>query len=238
MIGMEKDILRGGVYGIQALSLIVDLISNAKLYIISINGQLDFLEDLIDEYDLKNNIKIIYNPENETKYYLNTSVLLNPSLSKYYPYFIDEAKSHAIPIIGFNLSYNPAYQKGIILVDKFDYKQMANEAIKLLENYQYRKIRGLEAKLSLSKLSDREAMDKWENLFTILDKNDSQKLKQFQINSYKDYYNEKKARERLKSDYKYDKEFNRFICCHSFNNMIKLYYLNNIKECKSVDLCK
>jgi len=48
---------------------------------------------------------------------------------------MNEAKAHAIPIVAFNLSYNPAYQNGVILVNQFDYRQMAKEAIKLLNNY-------------------------------------------------------------------------------------------------------
>ena len=51
-------------------------------------------------------------------------------------------------------------QKGVILVDLLNYTQMAEEAIKLLKDYNYRKKKGWEAKLSLNEFSN---TDMWED---------------------------------------------------------------------------
>ena len=233
IIGREKDILKGGVYGIKAMSLIVESIPNAKLYLISSSYHIEFLEDLIEKFDLEKNVEVLYGKQNVTSYYLNSSILLYPSISESYSYLMNEAKAHAIPIIAFNLSYNPAYQNGVILVNQFDYKQMAKEAIKLLNNYNYRKIKGLEAKLSLFENSDRETFDKWEKLFSLLDKNNTEELQKFQNETYNLYYSEKKAKEILGLEFKSGIEYNKFFSCHSFNNMININYLNNISPCKN-----
>lgn len=231
IMGKEKDLVKGGIYGIKAMSLIVEKIPDAMLYLISTSNHIKFLEDLIKELKLQKNIQIFYNVENVTKIFLNSSVVLYPPLSEYYPYIMNLAKSHAIPIVGFNLSYNPAYQKGVELVNMFDYKQMANKAIKLLNNYEYRKIKGLEAKLSLNEYSNRETMDKWEKLLSILEKDDIEEYAKFQENTYKEYYDEKTAKERLEYNFHNAKKFNKNFFCHSFKDMINLNYITNIKEC-------
>lgn len=231
IMGKEKDLVKGGAYGIRAMSLIVEKIPDAMLYLISTSYHIKFLEDLIEELKLQKNVHIFYYVENVTKIFLNSSVVLYPSLSEYYPYIMNLAKSHAIPIVGFNLSYNPAYQKGVVLVNMFDYKQMAHEAIKLLNNYEYRKIKGLEAKLSLNEYSNRETMDKWDKLLSILEKDDIDEYAKFQENTYKEYYDEKEAKDRLESNFHNAKKFNKNFFCHSFKDMINLNYITNIKEC-------
>ena len=232
IIGREKDILKGGIYGIKAMSLIVESIPDTKLYLISTFSHVGFLEELIEEFDLEKNVVVLHDINNETLYYLNSSVILYPSISESYSYLMNEAKAHAIPIVAFNLSYNPAYQNGVILVNQFEYRQMAKEAIKLLNNYEYRKIKGLEAKLSLFEKSNIETMDEWEKLFSILEKNNFDEFRQFQKETYKPYYNETIAKEKLESDYKNGIEYNKFFACHSFNNLMNLNYINNIKRCK------
>ena len=165
------------------------------------------MEDLIEEFDLEKNVEVLYGKENVTSYYLNSSILLYPSISESYSYIMNEAKSHVIPIIAFNLSYNPVYQNGVILVNQFDYKQMAKEAIKLLNNYHYRKIKGLEAKLSLFENLNRETLDKWDNLFSLLDKNNTGELQTNEI---------------LGIEFKSGIEYNKFFSCHSFNLLMSI----------------
>ena len=52
---------------------------------------------------------------------------------------INEAKAHGLPIVGFNISYSVPYQTGVIRVETTNYTQMAEECIKLLKDYNYRK---------------------------------------------------------------------------------------------------
>lgn len=235
MIGREKELLKGGIYGIKAMSIIVKSIPNAKLYIISSNHNLDFLRELIRQLHLQNNIEILHNV-NKTQYYLNSSLLLYPSISESYSYIMNEAKSHAIPIIAFNLSYNPSYHKGVILVDNLNYNQMANEAIRLLNNFEYRKIKGLEAKLSLYEyILNNEIIERFKKIFNLLlEKNNTEEYKKFQNNTYKGYYFHNLSKERLILDYRHCQKFNVFFQCHSFNDMMRMNYIDNIKECKDL----
>ena len=238
IMGKEKDIIKGAIYGIKAMNLIVQKIPDAKLNIISTSYHIDFLEKLVKELELENNVKVYNYVENITEFFLNSSLMLYPSISEYYPYVMNLAKSHAIPIIGFNLSYIPAYQKGVILVNLFDYKQMAKAAVKLLDNYEYRKIKGLEAKLSLNEYSNRETIDKLDKFFSILNRNDNEQYNAFQKSTYKEYYDEEIAKERLETNFNYAKRYNKYFCCHSFNDMLNLNYISNFKGCENILSCK
>ena len=232
IIGREKELLKGGIYGIKVMNLIVKSMPNAKLYIISSNHSIDFLEQLIRQLHLEKNIQILHDV-NKTEYYLNSSLLLYPSISESYSFIMNEAKSHAIPIIAFNLSYNPSYHKGVILVDNLNYSQMAREAIRILNNFEYRKIKGLEAKLSLYEyIFNNEIIEKFKKIFNILlEKNNTEEYKRFQNNTYKGYYFHNSAKERLELDYKYAQKFNTFFQCHSFNDMIRNDFIDNIRGC-------
>lgn len=77
-------------------------------------------------------------------------------------------------------------------------------------------------------------MEKWDKLFSILDKDDIDEYKTFQNNTYKEYYNEKAAKERLETYFNYAKKYNKNYFCHSFNNMLNINYISNIKGCKNL----
>ena len=110
IMGRELDKIKGGLYGIKAMKLIVEKIPDAKLYFISSNYKIDFLSNLINELDLTKNIEILHYTPNVTHYFLNSSILLCPSLSESFPMVMNEGKAHGLPIVAFNISYSPPYQ--------------------------------------------------------------------------------------------------------------------------------
>ena len=238
IMGRELDRIKGGIYGIKAMDLIRREVPDAKLYFISANYKIDFLENLIAELNLTNNIEVLHYTENISHYFLNSSILLCPSLSEASPLVMNEGKAHGLPIVAFNVSYSPPYQKGVIVVDVMDYKKMAEESIKLLKDYKYRKIKGLESKLSMNEFSSRETIDKWDRLITVLINNDTEGFKKLQDYTYERYYDEEKARDHLETNWKWGQIYNRYFCCHNFNDMLNLTYINNIKGCKNQSLCK
>ena len=199
IMGRENDRIKGGYYGIKAMYEIVKEIPDAKLYFISPDTRIKFLKGVIEELNLTKNIEIMSYVENISLYFLNSSVLIYPSKSESFPMVMNEGKAHGLPIVAFNVSYSPSYQKGVILVDMLNYTQMAKEAIKLLKDYDYRKRKGIEAKLSLNEYSNEETVNKWDRLFSILDKDDPIAYKKLQDYTYEKYYDEEKARERLES---------------------------------------
>ena len=238
IMGRELDRLKGGIYGIKAMDLIRKEIPDAKLYFISANGRVEFLENLIDELDLRRNIEVLHYTDNISHYFLNSSILLCPSLSEASPLVMNEGKAHGLPIVSFNISYSPPYQKGVIICDTMNYTRMAEESIKLLKDYNYRKIKGLEAKLSLNRFSNREIVERWDRLFTVLINNDTEGFKKLQDYSYERYYDEELARDHLESNWKVGQIYNRYFCCHNFNDMLNLTYINNIRGCFDKSMCK
>ena len=151
---------------------------------------------------------------------------------------MNEGKAHGLPIVAFNVSYSPPYQKGVILSEIMNYTRMAEESIKLLKDYNYRKKKGKEAKLSLKEFSNKETVDKWSRLIEVLNNNDPVEYKKLQDYTYEKYYDEEKARERLETTFNIGKIYNPYFCCHDFNDMLNITYINNIKGCKNQSLCK
>ena len=238
IMGRESDKIKGGLYGIKAMDLIRKEVPDAKLYFISADYTIDYLENLIKELNLTNNIEILHYTQNISHYFLNSSILLCPSLSESFPQVMNEGKAHGLPIVAFNVTYSPPYQNGVILVENMNYTQMAEEAVKLLKDYNYRKIKGLESKLSLNKFSNKETVDKWDRLFTVLMNNDPVEYKKLQDYTFENYYDEEKARSHLETNWNMGKIYNRVFCCHDFNDMLKLDYINNIKNCEDLSKCK
>ncbi len=239
IIGRELDRIKGGMYGVKAMDIVRREVPDAKLYMISANGKVKFLENLIQELNLTENIQIISLTKNISKYLLNTSVFINPSLSEACPMVINEAKAYGLPIVGFNVSYSFPYQTGVITAQVTNYTQMAEEIIKLLKDYNYRKKKGFEAKESMKLISNIEIVYKWTQLFDVLINNDIEGYKKLQESTFdKKYYDEEKARDHLESNWNQGKIFNKYFCCHDFNDMLNITYINSIKGCKNQSLCK
>ena len=238
IMGRELDKIKGGLYGIKAMKLIVEKIPDAKLYFISSNYKIDFLSNLINELDLTKNIEILHYTPNVTHYFLNSSILLCPSLSESFPMVMNEGKAHGLPIVAFNISYSPPYQNGVTVCEILNYTQMAEESIKLLENYEYRKKKGIEAKESLKYFSNKDIIDKWDRLFKVLISEDINEYKKLQKYTYEKYYDEEKARDHLETNFNKGKIYNPYFCCHDFNDMLNITYINNIQGCKNQSLCK
>jgi hypothetical protein len=238
IMGRELDKIKGGLYGIKAMKLIVEKIPDAKLYFISSNYKIDFLSNLINELDLTKNIEILHYTPNVTHYFLNSSILLCPSLSESFPMVMNEGKAHGLPIVAFNISYSPPYQNGVTVCEILNYTQMAEESIKLLEDYEYRKKKGIEAKESLKYFSNKDIIDKWDRLFKVLISEDINEYKKLQKYTYEKYYDEEKARDHLETNFNKGKIYNPYFCCHDFNDMLNITYINNIQGCKNQSLCK
>ena len=232
MVGRLKLPQNGAKYGILAMSEIIKKVPDARLTIVGSNPTEDLII-LIKELKLENNVYFSGFSTNISEFYLNSSILLMPSVSESYPLVMNEGKAYGLPIIAFNIDYNPSYRSGVIIVEMFDYISMANEAIKLLKNYEYRKKKGEEAKSSLLRYeSNQEIVEMWDKLFSSL-MNSTEDYNILQREFEKKYYNEKLAKKHIKKHFYYGIKFNKYFRCHSFENFTTLEYLNNIKECKT-----
>ena len=144
---------------------------------------------------------------------------------------MNEGKAYGLPIVAFNVDYSPCYQSGVITVEMFDYMAMAKETIQLLKNYEYRKRKGEEAKLSLNNYeTNDEKVEMWDNLFKVI--NNTKGFNKLKIKVEKKYYNETLAKEHIEKHFHYGQQFNEYFKCHSFENFTSLEYLNKIEICK------
>ena len=229
IVGKLCDEIKGEQYGLLAMAEILKKVPDAKLTILGLNPEK--LENLAKELNIENSVYCPGFSKNISELYLNASVVLVPAISEAYHLSINEGKAYGLPIVAFNIEYKPSLQSGVITVDMLDYKAMVNEAIKLLNDYDYRRKKGEEAKLSLNNYSDNnEIVNMWDRLFESLIFN-SDDYKKLQEEVEREYYNEEEAKNHLEKHYHYAQQFNKYFRCHSFENMTNLSYINNIDEC-------
>ena len=229
IVGSLYAEIKGVKYGLLAMAEILKKVPEAKLTILGLNYP-EYLKNLAKELGIGNSVYWPGFSTNITEYYLNTSVLLIPAISGTSQTVINEGKAHGLPIVAFNIDYEPSLQSGVILVEMLDYKGMARKAIKLLNNYEYRRKKGEEAKLSLNNYLDNNGIiDMWNRLFRSLIITDDYKELQEEVENK--YYNEDEAKYNLEKHYHYAQQYNPKFRCHSFENMTNLSYINNIEEC-------
>ena len=229
IVGRIDDIIKGAQFGVKAMGEVVKEIPDAQLTIVS--GYHDpKIKKLVKDLNIEKNVRFMPFSHNISEYYLNSSVLIVASVSESFPMVMNEGKAHGLPIVAHNIDYSPCYQEGVITVELFDYKSMGREIVKLLNDYDYRKLKGMEAKYSLDMYNNNDTIQTWGELFKTLLKGKDEYHK-FQEKIEKKYYNEELAMERTKKHYYYAQKFNKMFTCHSFENFTDLKYLQNIKEC-------
>ena len=152
------------------------------------------------------------------------------SLSEAFPLAMVEGKAHGLPVAAFDVAYSPPYHKGVIGVDMLDCESLANETIKLLKDYNYRKKMGEESKKSLDQFSNNETMLLWERLFSSLMEGESS-YRKLQKEIEDKYYNEEKARERMEKRFRDLIRLNKNFTCHSIINFTDINYVRKVKMC-------
>ena len=151
---------------------------------------------------------------------------------------MNEGKAHGMPIVGFNVPYSLPYQQGFIGVELYDVKGLARETVKLLKDYDYRKKMGEISKKSLDVFKNNETVELWGRLCDSLLSNDRNDFRELQKDIERKYYNEKKAREHLESQFNIHISHNINLTCHTFDNFLDINYIKNIKPCNFTNLAK
>ena len=150
--------------GIMAMKHIVQKVPEAKLQIIS-GGNLSHLKMLVYKYNLTNNVFFLGYHKNPERFYKNSSIHLLPSSFEGYPYVLLEAKTLGLANIVSGKKYLALNKKGTVIVPPNDPKAIAEEAVKLLNDFEYRKRLGKEAKESLRELTREKIVSIWNNFF-------------------------------------------------------------------------
>lgn len=161
MIGRGGDKIKRFELGIKAMKYIIEKIPDVKLLIISSSSGLDNLKKLINKDNLKKNIQFIGYTQKLEKYFKTASLHLFLSLSESFGMVLAETKIYGIPNILLGLDYVSLSNKGTIIIYDDEPKSIAKEAIKILENYRFRKILGKQARKSMKQFNNRLLKFKW-----------------------------------------------------------------------------
>ena len=230
MLGRAADKVKGYYYAIKTMPLIVKEVPDAKLIILSSNQNINFLINYAKNISVYDNIIFNKYTSNISEVFWNSSVLMYTSLSEAFPLAMVEAKAHGLPVAAFDVAYSPPYQTGVIGVDMLDCEALANETIKLLKDYDYRKKKGEESKKSLEQFKNNETIYLWERLFTALMEGESS-YRKLQKEIEEKYYDEKKARERMEKRFRDLIRLNENFTCHSIINFTDINYVKKVKMC-------
>ena len=232
MLGRLNDEIKGAKYAVMAMSYIVKEVPDARLNLVTSDSRIQFLKNLTNELNLTNNVFIQYHTYNISQLFWNSSVHMYTSLTEAFPMAMNEGKAHGLPIVAFGVPFSNPYQDGVINVDLLDIKALANETIKLLKDYDYRKKMGEYAKKSLEMFSNNETVYLWERLFRSLLSEDKNEYRELQKEIESKYYNQEKAKEHVEKHYQSLLRYNNTFSCHSLDDFIDPEKVKNIKECE------
>ena len=230
MLGRANDKIKGTIYAINTLKYIVKEVPDVNLIIGTSDTYVNYLENYAKNLNIRNNIIFKFFP-NITQLFLNASVLMFTSLCEAFPMAMNEGKAFGLPIVAFNIPFSLPFQSGVITVPHFDCKALANETIKLLKDYDYRKKKGEEAKLSLNKFNNNDTINLWGKLFDSLENGEYRK---FQKEIEDKYYNEEIAKKHVLAHFNTAVGYNKYFRCHKFENMLNMTYIKNIESCPNV----
>ena len=232
MLGKFEDPSKGGKYAIETMDLIIKQVPNAILNIVASEKKLKFMKELIKKMNLTKSVFIVPYTNDLSSYYLNSSVLMYTSSTEGFPMSMIEGKAHGLPIVAFDVPYSPPYQDGVIVVEAFNTKALAEETIKLLNDYNYRKRMGEYAKKSLDKYSNQEIILTFEKLFKSLRNADINEYRNLQKEVEAKYYKEEESKNRMIKSFEHIKKINNNLACHTLDNFADANYLKKISECK------
>lgn len=236
ILGRLNDSIKGIVYAIESMYYIIKEVPDATLYLYSSDQRIQFLKDLTQNLNLTKNVIFKPSTKNISEVFWNSSVHMFTSLSEAFPMAMNEGKAHGLPIVGFEVPYSPPYQQGFIGVELFDVKGLARETVKLLKDYNYRKEMGQIAKKSLDVFKNSETVELWGKLCDSLMSKDREDYRKFQREIENKYYNEKKAREHLESQFNIFLKRNVNLSCYRFDDFLDVNYLKNIKPCNITNI--
>ena len=159
MFGRGYDPIKRYELGIKAMEIIIKEIPDCKMNIVSEANKNQI--NLIKELKLENEVKFEGYQNNIEIYLKNASLHILTSFCESYSLVLGEAKIFGIPSILVGLDYLSLSKGGTIIIYDDNPVSIANEAIKVLKDYEYRKKLGKEARKSMKKRSNKLIAKKW-----------------------------------------------------------------------------
>ena len=161
MIGRANDKLKRFELGIKAMFDIIKKIPICQLKIISNLDGVKDLKNLIYELKLENNVEFVGFTSIPEIYFRNSSLHIFSSISESFGLVLCETKIYGIPNILIGLDYIYISKGGTVIIYDDKPKSIAEEAIKILENKEYRKKLGKEARKSMKNYKNELILKRW-----------------------------------------------------------------------------
>jgi len=161
MIGRANDRMKRFDLGLKAMKYIVEEVPESQMLIISNFFGARYLMNLVKSLNLQNNVQFMGYTLKPEVYFQNSSLHIFPSISECFPMVLSETKIYGIPNIITGIDYVSAAKGGVINVNNDDPKIIANESIKILKDFNYRKKLGKIARESMKKFKNEKTAKKW-----------------------------------------------------------------------------
>jgi hypothetical protein len=139
-------------------------ITNSELNIISNLTGIENLLQLVYNLDICKNIRFNGYSSSPDIYFKNVSLNIIPSISEAFPMVLSETKIYGIPNILLGLDYIYISKGGTIIIYDDSPESLAKESIKIIQNKEYRKKIGKEARNSMKQFNNEFLIIKWTKL--------------------------------------------------------------------------
>ena len=147
--------------GLYAMEYINQEIPQSQMLIISDLTGVIRHEFLINNLNIKNNIKFLGYTASPEIYYKNTSLNLFPSISEAFPLVMCETKIYGIPNILLGLDYTSISEGGTVIIYDETPESFAKVAIYVLKKEKYRYKLGRNARNSMKQFNNDLLLIKW-----------------------------------------------------------------------------
>lgn len=159
MIGRGNDRSKRFELGILSMKYIIKEIPDCKMNIIS--ERYKNLKDLIEISKLNEYVIITGYKKNPEPFYKNASLHIFSPVCDTYPMVIGETKIYGIPTILCGIDYLALSNEGTVIIYDNEPTTLAKEAIKILNDIEYRKKLGKAARQSMKKIDNKIIVNNW-----------------------------------------------------------------------------
>jgi glycosyltransferase involved in cell wall biosynthesis len=172
MIGRGDDKIKRLDLGIEAMKYIIKDIPESEMLIISNLKGTNYLQEMVQQLNLKKVIKFVGYHSNPEQFYRNASLHIFPTLAEAFPNVLSETLVYGIPNILVGLDYVSAAKGGTVIIYDDSPLSIAKIAIKILRNKRLRKKLGKEARKNIKKYRNNLLFNKWIKLILSIYKGD------------------------------------------------------------------
>lgn len=136
------------------MKYIIKEVPDSEMIVISEDHDIPDIKKLMNILDLENNIRFVGYTSTPEIYFKQSSLHVFPSIVEAFPMVLSEIKIYGIPSILIGIDYLSTSNEGVIIVYDDSPEIIAKYAINILNNDEYRKKLGKEARKSMKKFNN------------------------------------------------------------------------------------